>query len=483
MGILTENGARPAKKARIAPTKGMKSRARSPPPKGKVPPAKEEKQEPSTKSKGKAKATTSDEAAPPPLPTSFKVVAGSYEKLLYGLEGTVSPADPESSTRKYKFDLKPLFIFPAHVSCIKAVAASPQGGKWLATGSADEIIKVWDLRRRKEIGGLMHHEGSVTHLSFPSRSHLLSASEDGTLALFRSRDWVVLRALRGHKGRVNSVAAHPSGKVALSVGKDRTLRMWDLMRGKGKASTKMGKEGEVVRWSIDGKLFIVQSGLDIDVYTLDMTLIHTIHHPSRVHDVHFCTRVHGEGEVLLVGAEDKTLSIYSISADPESRPRIVAKMVGHANRVKAFHTLALALPDGTQTTVVCTVSSDGKLHAYDLGELPAPASTKASKDTEDDVVLEIQPSGTYDSKGTRFTCVTVADGDAEGAVAALAGKRKRPNAKDVNDEEEEEGESDEGEGEDAGEEWAPMEEAGGSEDEGESEEENEEEGEEEVESD
>jgi protein MAK11 len=45
----------------------------------------------------------------------------------------------------------------------------------------------------------------------------------------------------GHKGRVNSVAVHPSGKVALSVGKDRTLRMWDLMRGKGCASTKIGK--------------------------------------------------------------------------------------------------------------------------------------------------------------------------------------------------------------------------------------------------
>lgn len=83
--------------------------------------------------------------------------------------------------------------------------------------------------------------GSITHLSFPSRSHLLSASEDGTLCLFRARDWAVLRTLKGHKGRVNSVAVHPSGKVALSVGKDRTLRMWDLMRGKGSASTKLGK--------------------------------------------------------------------------------------------------------------------------------------------------------------------------------------------------------------------------------------------------
>ena len=55
--------------------------------------------------------------------------------------------------------LRPIFIFPAHVSCVKAVSGSPMGGKWLATGSVDEIVKVWDLRRRKEIGGLMQHEG------------------------------------------------------------------------------------------------------------------------------------------------------------------------------------------------------------------------------------------------------------------------------------------------------------------------------------
>lgn len=106
--------------------------------------------------KGKAKAINviDDEDPEPSLPTSFKIMAGSYEKLLYGLEGTVSV---EGSTHKY--NLKPIFIFPAHLSYIRAVAASPKGGKWLATGSGDEIIKVWDLRRRKEIGGLMHHEG------------------------------------------------------------------------------------------------------------------------------------------------------------------------------------------------------------------------------------------------------------------------------------------------------------------------------------
>jgi protein MAK11 len=87
-----------------------------------------------------------------PENSSFKVIAGSYEKLLYGLEGHY---DKETG----KATLKPMFIFPAHISCIKSVSASPNGGKWLATGSADEVIKIWDLRRRKEVGGLVQHEG------------------------------------------------------------------------------------------------------------------------------------------------------------------------------------------------------------------------------------------------------------------------------------------------------------------------------------
>ena len=101
------------------------------------------------------------------LPSSFKIIAGSYERLLYGLEGTTSVSSTGAS--ELEWTLTPIFIFPAHVSCVKAVAASPQGGKWLASGSGDEIIKVWDLRRRKEVGGLMQHEGFFTSYPAPAR--------------------------------------------------------------------------------------------------------------------------------------------------------------------------------------------------------------------------------------------------------------------------------------------------------------------------
>ena len=93
-----------------------------------------------------------------PRPSSaFKLVTGSYEKLLYGLEGSITLREGDGNRISVK--LEPIFIFPAHVSCVKAVSGSPAGGKWLATGSVDEIVKVWDLKRRKEVGGLMQHEG------------------------------------------------------------------------------------------------------------------------------------------------------------------------------------------------------------------------------------------------------------------------------------------------------------------------------------
>lgn len=138
----------------------------------------------SSKSKGKQPETAASLTAPsipkpktdrtrpkaspnaPRPPSSFKLVTGSYEKLLYGLEGSITLG--EGNGGRVSVDLKPVFIFPAHVSCVKAVSGSPMGGKWLATGSVDEIVKVWDLKRRKEVGGLMQHEGEFLTVAVQS---------------------------------------------------------------------------------------------------------------------------------------------------------------------------------------------------------------------------------------------------------------------------------------------------------------------------
>lgn len=107
---------------------------------------------------------------------------------------------------------------------------------------------------------------------------------------------------------------------------------------------------------------------------------------------------------MLVAAEDKKVTIYQVSEDPKEAPSIIGEMVGHSNRVKAVETLEIAVPpmEGGRksTTIVCTVSSDGKIFVYDLACLPAEG-----KDG-----LQLQPVAEYDTKGTRLTCLTVSEG-------------------------------------------------------------------------
>lgn len=84
-------------------------------------------------------------------------MCGSYERHLYGLH--VTSASGGSAEGELKLDLKPIFIFPAHPSAIASVAAAGQGAKWGASGAGEDVVKVWDLRRKVEVGILQGHTG------------------------------------------------------------------------------------------------------------------------------------------------------------------------------------------------------------------------------------------------------------------------------------------------------------------------------------
>ncbi len=131
-------------------------------------------------------------------------------------------------------------MFPVRAS-IYAIHC-PAGYPLLFAGLRSGEVLVFDFIQQKVIKSIQRHIKPIFDIkSVIKKDELLIASEDGTICLYHTRDWALLVTLRGHKERVNSVAVHPSSKVALSVGRDRTIRMWDLMRGKGSASVKIGK--------------------------------------------------------------------------------------------------------------------------------------------------------------------------------------------------------------------------------------------------
>ena len=83
----------------------------------------------------------------------------------------------------------------------------------MASGSNDETIHVYNANTGRDVGSLMSHGGSVTSLQFHGAKYLISGSEDNNVVVWKTKPkYEVLKTLRGHKGPVESVAMHPSGK-------------------------------------------------------------------------------------------------------------------------------------------------------------------------------------------------------------------------------------------------------------------------------
>ncbi|ORY80266.1 WD40-repeat-containing domain protein [Leucosporidium creatinivorum] len=466
----TTGAAAPAPKASSSKPQGKRARFDGPPP---AAPSTKKASAPAPKSKQAKQAAKIPKTVPtPPAPATFTVSAGSYERLLYGLSCNFEPVPSTSTGLPYTLAVTPVFSFPAHLSSLKSVAGSllpspgtgserKVGGKYLVSGGTDEVVKVWDLRRRKEVGTLEGDTaGNITCLRFVAqRNMLLAASTESGITLYRVRDWVLLRSLKGHKGRVNSVDAHPDGRVALSVGQDKMLRMWDLVAGKAVATMKIGTEGDLVRWNTDGTKFAIICGSNLTVYGIDMTVLHSLQAPSRFHDVHFCyfpldVTDPTQCEYLFVACEDGKTRVFDVtspstpvddpSADPEALPTLepIAQLSGHANRVKMLDLLEVALPGSTveepaSTVVVTSVSSDGKINLYDLAILASKKTALPAGSTE---LIDIEPSASHDTEGTRLTCVNAVGMAAVKKGANVGEEEEDDEESDSEDDSEEDGE-------------------------------------------
>ena len=96
-----------------------------------------------------------------------------------------------------------LFTYRGHSDYVFAVAWSPDG-KRLATGGNDKVVQVWELA--KDTKG-----NFLTSFLFSNRGSF---------------------AYRGHTGCVNAISWSPDGRRIASVGKDKSMQVWDAASGK-----------------------------------------------------------------------------------------------------------------------------------------------------------------------------------------------------------------------------------------------------------
>ena len=240
-----------------------------------------------------------------------------------------------------------------HFNFVKSVSWSPDG-KHIASGSWDGTLKIWDATSGKELRTLSGHFTFVNSVSWsPDRKYIASGSLDKTLKIWDAASGKKLYTLSGHSSSVNSVSWSPDGKYIVSGSQDRPLKIWDATSGK-KLLTLSGHSGSVnsVSWSPDGK-HIVSGSQDDTVKVWDAAsgkkLLTLSGHSSSVNSVSWSP----DGKHIASGSWDRTLKIWDAASGKE-----LLTLSGHSHGVCSVSWL----PDGKH---IASGSQDDTVKVWD----------------------------------------------------------------------------------------------------------------------
>jgi WD40 repeat protein len=222
-------------------------------------------------------------------------------------------------------------------------------------GIGTEVIHVWDLPAKKEIGVLKGHERTVLGLALTvDGKTLASCGWDGLVKLWDVEKGKEVHTLRGHDGAVRAVAFSTDGRTLASAGADGTVRLWDVATGEVKARL-TGHWGEVLSVSLAGPgKPLASAGADGTVRLWDVTrereLFCLAKHVGAVNGVALTP----DGAVAISVGVDATVRLWDTATGEEK-----AVLPNHTGPLRA---VAVAL-DGKY---FATGGADGVINLWSL---------------------------------------------------------------------------------------------------------------------
>ena len=119
-----------------------------------------------------------------------------------------------------------------HRGWIKCVAFS-RDGKLIASGSNDKTIKLWDVATGRELHSLEGHLAPVESLAFSNDGRwLASGSADNNAKLWEVASAREVNTLKGHSDWITGIAFSADGSLLATGSKDNTIRLWEVATGR-----------------------------------------------------------------------------------------------------------------------------------------------------------------------------------------------------------------------------------------------------------
>ncbi|KAJ3299259.1 hypothetical protein HDU76_006362, partial [Blyttiomyces sp. JEL0837] len=113
-----------------------------------------------------------------------------------------------------------------------AIAFSPDSTE-LAVACSDRVVRIFDVKSRKEVNRMDYYTDSVLSLRFISDGlYILSGSKDGTITIWDLQNPQNVKSLVGHTSDVLVACYSDNGTLIASTAWDYTVRVWEEKTGR-----------------------------------------------------------------------------------------------------------------------------------------------------------------------------------------------------------------------------------------------------------